>query len=149
MNSSSELPKSLSDYIKSGQIWVAIESTVEPLDPRPYYSNVGFFRDEEEGWKWVEEDPEHRNIELLSLIAGESYPAPSKVIHQDLDTIWFFRKTKDGYAPATYVNPEGFTKKVAKKVLKDLQAGKYAPMSPKGSHYVACIEQYVEVPFPD
>jgi len=68
------MEKTLSDFIKERQIWVAQEKVIliGCPDCTSYWDTVGFFRDERIGWRWVEKDPESRTIQLVSLLSEES-----------------------------------------------------------------------------
>ncbi len=67
-------------------------------------------------------------------------------IYQDDKVIWFFRRKRTGkIVPAC--EGDGFSRKNAVKVLKDLQAGIYdgcGGSHPAGDHYIPCVIHYVE-----
>lgn len=67
-------------------------------------------------------------------------------IHKNDEVIWFFRRKRTGkIVPA--VEGQGFDRKNAVEVLKDLQAGRYDGCdgpAPAGDHYIPCVISYVE-----
>ncbi|KKM08017.1 hypothetical protein LCGC14_1728090 [marine sediment metagenome] len=67
-------------------------------------------------------------------------------IYWDDKIIWFFRRKKTGkIVPA--IEGQGFDRKNAVEVLKDLQAGHYngcGGVHPAGDHYIPCVISYAE-----
>lgn len=68
----------------------------------------------------------------------------TEIIAKDNKIIWFFRRKKTGkIVPA--IEGQGFDRKTAIKVLKDLQAGDYngcGGTHPAGDHYIPCVIRY-------
>jgi hypothetical protein len=71
----------------------------------------------------------------------------NQVIAKDEGLIWFFRRNRVGrFVPAPDVKyPEGFKRREAREVLRDLEAGEYDHYgSPAGAEYIACECQFVK-----
>ena len=72
--------------------------------------------------------------------------ASKHTAYRDKGLVWLFRRNRAGrFVPAPGSLPEGFPKRYAKQLLKELREGEHSGEgNPAGALYIACECQYVE-----